>query len=182
VRTLRAEGVVAPLILMSYYNPILSRGLARFAADARAAGVDGVIVPDLPAEESDDLIAAVEPVGIDVIFLVAPTTPDARLRAIAARARGFLYCVSLTGVTGARQSLPDDLPTYLARVRAFTDVPLAVGFGVSRPEHVASLRGVADAAIIASAIIDRMDRADPIDRAGPLRAFARELRVAADCP
>lgn len=182
VRTLRAEGVVAPLILMSYYNPILSRGLARFAADACAAGVDGVIVPDLPAEESDDLIAAVEPVGIDVIFLVAPTTPDARLRAIAARARGFLYCVSLTGVTGARQSLPDDLPTYLARVRAFTDVPLAVGFGVSRPEHVASLRGVADAAIIASAIIDRMDRADPIDRAGPLRAFARELRVAADCP
>ena len=90
--------------------------------------------------------------------------------------------MSLTGVTGARQSLPDDLPTYLARVRAFTDVPLAVGFGVSRPEHVASLRGVADAAIIASAIIDRMDRADPIDRAGPLRAFARELRVAADCP
>jgi tryptophan synthase alpha chain len=182
VRTLRAAGVVAPLILMSYYNPILTRGLARFAADAHDAGVDGVIVPDLPAEESDDLIAAVEPAGIDVIFLVAPTTPDARLRAIAARARGFLYCVSLTGVTGARQSLPDDLPDYLARVRTFTDMPLAVGFGVSRPDHVASLRGVADAAIIASAIIDRMDRADPSDRAAPLRTFARELRVAADRP
>lgn len=182
VRTLRAEGVVAPLIFMSYYNPILSRGLERFAADARDAGVDGVIVPDLPAEESDDLIAALESAEIDVIFLVAPTTPDARLRAIAARARGFLYCVSLTGVTGARQSLPEDLPDYLARVRTFTDVPLAVGFGVSRPEHVASLRGVADAAIIASAIIDRMDRADPGDRVASLQAFAQELRAAADRP
>lgn len=180
VRTLRSDGVAAPLIFMSYYNPILSRGLDRFATDAREAGVDGLIVPDLPAEESDDLIAALDPVGIDVIFLVAPTTPDTRMRAIASRARGFVYCVSLTGVTGARQSLPEDLPAYLARVRTFTDMPLAVGFGVSRPEHVASLRGVADAAIIASAIIDRMDRVNPGDRATALREFAGELRVAAD--
>ena len=180
VRKLRAEGVTAPLVFMSYYNPILSRGLERFAADAQEAGVDGLIVPDLPAEESDDLIAALEPVGIDVIFLVAPTTPDDRLMAIAARARGFVYCVSLTGVTGARQSLPDDLPEYLARVRTHTDLPLAVGFGVSRPDHVASLRGIADAAIIASAIIDKMDRTDPADRAGSLRAFASEMRAAAD--
>jgi tryptophan synthase alpha chain len=180
VRTLRAEGVTAPLIFMSYYNPLLSRGLERFAADAREAGVDGLIVPDLPAEESDELIAALDPVGIDVIFLVAPTTPDERLRAIASRARGFVYCVSLTGVTGARQALPEDLPQYLARVRSFTDLPLAVGFGVSRPEHVATLRGVADIAIIASAIIDRMDRADPSERAASLRDFASELRAAAD--
>jgi tryptophan synthase alpha chain len=179
-RTLRAEGVSAPLILMSYFNPILSRGLGRFAADARDAGVDGLIVPDLPAEESDDLIAALSPVGIDIIFLVAPTTPDVRLRAITSRARGFIYCVSLTGVTGARQSLPDDLPAYLARVRTFTDAPLAVGFGVSRPDHVAGLRGIADAAIIASAIIDRMDRANTTERAASLRAFAGELRLAAD--
>lgn len=180
VRTLRAEGVTAPLIFMSYYNPLLSRGLERFAADAREAGVDGLIVPDLPAEEFDELIAALDPVGIDVIFLVAPTTPDERLRAIASRARGFVYCVSLTGVTGARQALPEDFPQYLARVRSFTDLPLAVGFGVSRPEHVATLRGVADIAIIASAIIDRMDRADPSERAASLRDFASELRAAAD--
>jgi tryptophan synthase alpha chain len=172
--------VSAPLILMSYYNPILSRGLAKFAADAHGAGVDGLIVPDLPAEESDELLGALDSVGIDLIFLVAPTTPDARLREIGTRARGFIYCVSLTGVTGARQSLPEGLPTYLARVREHTSVPLAVGFGVSNPEHVASLRGVADAAIIASAIIDRMDRTDQSNRATALGAFAKTLRVAAD--
>jgi tryptophan synthase alpha chain len=180
VRTLRSDGITAPLIFMSYYNPILSRGLERFAIDASEAGVDGLIVPDLPAEESDDLIEALDRVGIDTIFLVAPTTPEQRLRAIAARARGFIYCVSLTGVTGARQALPTDLPEYLARVRSFTDLPLAVGFGVSRPEHVASLRGIADAAIVASAIIDRMEHTPPDTHVHELRSFAKSLRNAAD--
>ena len=180
VRTLRSDGITAPLIFMSYYNPILSRGLERFAIDASEAGVDGLIVPDLPAEESDDLIEALDRVGIDTIFLVAPTTPEPRLRAIAARARGFIYCVSLTGVTGARQALPTDLPEYLARVRSFTNLPLAVGFGVSRPEHVASLRGIADAAIVASAIIDRMEHTPPETHVQELRSFAKSLRNAAD--
>lgn len=180
VRTLRSDGITAPLIFMSYYNPILSRGLERFAIDASEAGVDGLIVPDLPAEESDDLIDALDRVGIDSIFLVAPTTPEPRLRAIAARARGFIYCVSLTGVTGARQALPTDLPDYLARVRNVTNLPLAVGFGVSRPEHVARLRGIADAAIVASAIIDRMEHTPPETHVQELRTFAKSLRNAAD--
>ncbi len=179
VHSLRAAGVVAPLVFMSYYNPILSRGLDRFAAESAAAGVDGLIVPDLPPEESGDLSRALEGHGIDLIFLVAPTTPDERLAAVAARARGFVYCVSLAGVTGARSSLPEYLPEYLARVRRFTDLPLAVGFGVSRPEHVASLRGVADAAIVASAIIDRIDGVDAARQPEILRAFASELRKAA---
>ena len=159
---------------------MLFRSLERFAIDASEAGVDGLIVPDLPAEESDDLIEALDRVGIDTIFLVAPTTPEARLRAIAARARGFIYCVSLTGVTGERQALPTDLPEYLARVRSFTNLPLAVGFGVSRPEHLASLRGIADAAIVASAIIDRMEHTPSDTHVQELRSFAKSLRNAAD--
>lgn len=179
VRCLRAEGLTAPLLFMSYFNPILARGLERFAVESREAGIDGVIVPDLPPEESDDLVRALESNGIDPIFLVAPTTPDDRLAAVGARARGFVYCVSLTGVTGARQALPVDLPSYLARVRRHVAMPLAVGFGISRPEHVSALRGVADAAIVASAIIDRMDGAAPDARAVALKEFARELREAA---
>lgn len=180
VRDLRTDGVVAPLIFMSYYNPILARGLARFAVQAAEAGVDGMIVPDLPPEESDPLVDALTGVGIDPIFLVAPTTPPERLAAVAARARGFLYCVSLTGVTGARQALPADLPDYLARVRKFTDLPLAVGFGVAKPEHVAGLRGIADAGIVASAIIDQMEQSAEADHPDVLRTFARTLRTAAD--
>src|SRR6185503_19066889 len=126
----------------------------RFAGEAAEAGLDGLIVPDLPPEESDELLAALEPAGIDPIFLVAPTSTEERLRAVAARARGFVYCVALTGVTGARATLPQSLPAYLDRVRQVTRLPLAVGFGISRPEHITALHGQADAAIVASAIID----------------------------
>jgi tryptophan synthase alpha chain len=179
VRTLRREGIQAPLLLMSYYNPLLSMGLDRFAGDGAEAGLDGLIVPDLPPEESDELLHALEPAGIDPIFLVAPTSTDARLRAVAARARGFVYCVSLTGVTGARDALSQGLPEYLQRVRQTTDVPLAVGFGVSRPEHVAALRGHADAAIVASAILDLMDGCPLGQQPARLRAYAASLRQAA---
>jgi tryptophan synthase alpha chain len=179
VRDLRTAGVDAPLLFMSYYNPILAMGLERFAGMAADAGLDGLIVPDLPPEESDELLAALEPPGIDSIFLVAPTSSDARLAEVAARARGFVYCVSLTGITGARGTLAAGLPDYLARVRRFTDLPLAVGFGVSRPEHIAALRGHADAAIVGSAIIDLMDRTPPDQHAAALRDFAASLRAAA---
>jgi tryptophan synthase alpha chain len=179
VRDLRREGVTAPLIFLSYYNPILAVGLERFAALGAEAGLDGLIVPDLPVEESDDLLAALEPAGIDPIFLVAPTSTDDRLAAVAARARGFVYCVSLAGVTGARRDLAADLPQYLARVRRATELPLAVGFGVSRPEHVAALREHADAAIVASAILDLMDRTAPPEQDAALREFAGSLREAA---
>ena len=179
VRRLRRGGVDAPLLFLSYYNPVLTFGLERFAAAAGEAGLDGLIVPDLPPEESDALVRALEPVGVDPIFLVAPTSTEGRLRAVAARARGFVYCVSLTGVTGARDTLPETLPDYLARVRRTTQLPLAVGFGISRPEHVAALRGHADAAIVASRIIDIMEDTAAPEHAARLRAFGRSLRQAA---
>ena len=179
VRTLRRAGVEAPLLFMTYYNPVLAMGLDRFAGAAADAGLDGLIVPDLPPEESDALVRALEPAGVDPIFLVAPTSTDARLRAVAARARGFIYCVSLTGVTGARDTLSQTLPEYVARVRRFTDLPLVVGFGVSRPEHIAALRGHADGAIVASAIVDLMEQCPPEEHADRLRAYAATLRQAA---
>ncbi|MGI8423172.1 MAG: tryptophan synthase subunit alpha [Chloroflexota bacterium] len=179
VRTLRREGLEAPLLFMTYYNVVLAMGLDRFAGVAAEAGLDGLTVPDLPPEEADELLRVLEPAGIDPIFLVAPTSTEARLRAVAARARGFVYCVSLTGVTGARESLSTTLPDYLARVRAVTELPLAVGFGISRPEHVASLRGYADGAIVGSEIINVMERNAPAQHAGALRQFAGSLRVAA---
>jgi tryptophan synthase alpha chain len=179
VRALRQGGVKAPLLFMSYYNPVLAMGLDRFAGEAADAGLDGLIVPDLPPEESDALVRVLEPAGVDPIFLVAPTSTDARLRAVAARARGFVYCVSLTGVTGARDALSQTLPAYLARVRRFTDLPLTVGFGISRPEHVAALRGHADAVIVASAIVDLMERHPPAEHADRLRTYAATLREAA---
>lgn len=179
VRNLRKASVAAPLLFMSYYNPVLAMGVERFAGEAASAGLDGLIVPDLPPEEAGELLEALEPAGIDPIFLVAPTSTDDRLELVAERARGFVYCVSLTGVTGARQELSASLPDYLARVRRFTDLPLAVGFGISRPEHVAVLRGRADAAVVGSAIIDLMTKTPRDEHAVRLREFAASLRAAA---
>lgn len=180
VRDLRSDGITAPILFMSYYNLILAMGLERFAGTAADCGLDGLIVPDLPPEESDDLLAALDSAGIDPIFLVAPTSTDDRLAAVAARARGFIYCVSIAGVTGARQQLSADLPAYLGRVRRISDLPLAVGFGISRPEHVTGLRGRADAAIVGSAIVDVIDATPPEGRATALRDFTAALRAAAD--
>ena len=179
IRTLRKEGLEAPLLFMTYYNLVLAMGLERFAGSAAEVGLDGVTVPDLPPEEADELLRALEPAGIDPIFLVAPTSTEARLRAVAARATGFVYCVSLTGVTGAREQLSTSLPDYLARVRAVTDLPLSVGFGISRSEHVAGLRGHADGAIVGSEIINVMERTPPAEHPSALKAFAASLREAA---
>lgn len=179
VHAMRRAGVSVPLVFMSYYNPVLAMGLRRFAEHAAEAGVDGLIVPDLPPEESDELLSALEGMPIDPIFLVAPTSTPERLRVVAARARGFVYCVSLTGVTGARQQMSTTLPEYLARVRAVTDLPLTVGFGISRPEHVAALRGHADAAIVASAIVDIMERTPESEHVSALKAYAATMREAA---
>jgi tryptophan synthase alpha chain len=172
---LRASGVEVPLILMGYYNPILQYGPDRFAADAAAAGVDGAIVPDLPTEESDELLAACRAHGRDLIFMLAPTSTDQRIADVAARASGFVYCVSLTGVTGARSSLPD-LERYLARVRARTDLPLAIGFGISTPEHVRRVGEVADGAVVASALINHLDTLPEVEQPAAAEAFVRALR------
>ena len=166
--------VQVPLVLMGYYNPILQYGPARFAADAKAAGVDGFIVPDLPTEESDELLAACRAHDRDLIFLLAPTSTDERIAAVAERASGFIYCVSLTGVTGARQSLPD-LSAYAARVRRHTDLPLAVGFGISSAESVRQVGAVADGAVFASGMINHLDTLPAAEQPAAAEAYVRAL-------
>jgi tryptophan synthase alpha chain len=169
-----------PVLLMGYANPFLRYrgGLPDLAADAARAGVAGIIVPDLPAEESAEFDAALGPEGLARIDLYAPTTPDARLARLVPSARGFVYCVSLTGVTGARRALTSDVGDLVARVRRHTDLPIAVGFGISAPEHVAALRGVADAVVVGSAALDTIAAAPPARRADALREFVSGLASA----
>ena len=152
VAALRAR-VRIPLVLMTYYNPILAFGLKGFARTAVEAGADGVIVPDLPHEEAEPLRAEAEPAGLDMIHMVAPTSTPARVKAIARLSRGFIYVVSLTGVTGARRELPPDLDAQLRTLRLVTTKPVCVGFGVSTPEQVAVVGRLADGVAVGSAIV-----------------------------
>lgn len=151
---LRKRYSVVPLILMGYYNPVLSYGLDRFAERAAGAGVDGVIVVDLPAEEAAPLVQVCRPHGIDVILLLAPTSTDERIRKVSEVASGFVYCVSVAGVTGARERLSEGLDGFLQRVRRYVDLPLAVGFGISTAEHVRAVGELADGAAVGSAVIN----------------------------
>ena len=164
----------AAVLFMGYTNPFLRYGLARFATDGRAVGAAGVIVPDLPAEESEPFDAALAGAGLTRIDMYAPTTPDDRLARLVPRSRGFVYCVSLTGVTGARRALGTDVEAFVRRVRAHTALPIALGFGISEPSHVAALRGVVDGVAIGSAAIDAVSRATE-DRGAALRTFVRGL-------
>lgn len=172
-----------PLVLMGYYNPILNAGLDAFAAAASAAGVSGLIVPDLPPEEAEPLRAALAAHGIELIFLVTPTSPDARIAQVAQAASktggGFVYCVSLSGVTGARDRLPDTLPAFIERVRAQISLPLAVGFSVSKPEHIAQIGHIAAGAVVASALINAVDAAAPDARVQTAVEFLRGLQASA---
>lgn len=174
VRRLRARGVAVPLVMMGYLNPLLSFGLARFVEAAAAAGASGFIVPDLPLEEAGEMLALCEAHGMGFIPLVAPNSSDERVRQAAALARGFVYLVSVTGVTGARDALPPDLADYVRRVRGLTDLPLAVGFGISRPEHARAVASLADGVIVASALIRRMES----DGLEAVRTLAERLRTA----
>ena len=158
-----------PVVFMSYINPILSYGPDRFAADAAAAGVAGVILTDLPPEEAAGIVEPLHRRGLATIFLVAPTSSDERIELICASSSGFVYCVSLTGITGARNELPPGLPDLLGRVRARTSLPIAVGFGISRPEHMRALRGSADAAAVGTVIVNEVAAGrDPAGLAGEL--------------
>jgi tryptophan synthase alpha chain len=157
VRKLRLRSDV-PLVLFSYFNPILQMGLEKFAETAEAVGTDAVLATDLTIEESDEYRATMRARGLDTIFLVAPTSTDKRLARIGEVSTGFLYLISRTGVTGAREALPEDLPHLARRTRRFTKLPLAVGFGISRPEHVSSLRGIADAAVVGSALVAEIEQ------------------------
>jgi tryptophan synthase alpha chain len=169
---LRAGGVGAPLVFMGYFNPLLAYGLYAFTRDAANAGADGLIVVDLPAEESGSVRDACVANGLRLIYLLAPTSTDERIKLAAGLGSGFLYCVSVTGVTGARDELSPDLKTFVLRVRTYTDLPIAVGFGISQRKHFQAVGRIADAAVIGSAIIDEADRVGPSEQAARLREYA----------
>jgi tryptophan synthase alpha chain len=154
------EGV--PVVLMTYINPVLAYDPRRFAAEAAQAGVAGVIVPDLPVEESEPVAGWLRAASLDTVFMVAPTTARARIEAICEHSSGFVYCVTVTGITGARTELPSGMKELFGEVRKRTRLPIAAGFGISRPEHMEALHGIADAAVVGSAIVAEIDRgADP---------------------
>ncbi len=171
------------LLLMGYYNPILAYGIERFCRDARANGVSGLIVPDLPPEEADPLQRAAYEQGLGIVFLVPPTTPDERIanaaQRIAAGPGAFLYCVSLSGVTGSRKELPEHLKSFIARIRQYTEdkhIPLAVGFGLSTPEHIATVTSYAEGAVIGSALVNLIDQHQENEQVDAVRTYIESLR------
>lgn len=157
VRELRRRGVTPPILLLGYYNPILAYGEAAYARDAAAAGVDGLIVPDLPPEEADSLVTTLTAEGLVLIHFLAPTSSPDRVRTVLRQAQGFIYMVSVTGVTGARAQVSANLEQFVRQVRAQTDIPLAVGFGVSTPAQAGQIGQFADGVIVGSALINAVD-------------------------
>lgn len=183
VQEFRTEDTTTPIVLMGYLNPILAYDAARFCLDAAAAGVDGLIVVDLPTEEAALLAGHAADQGLDIIRLVAPTTDDARLPHVLLGCSGFVYYVSITGVTGTRTASVDELAAAIPRIRAVTDLPIAVGFGVRSPAQAAAAVAAADAAVVASALIDTLAASlDAHGRAGPdtVRRVLDQVRALAD--
>jgi len=175
VSDLRSDGVDIPALLMSYVNPILAYGVRKFVVDCASAGVDGFIVPDLPPEEAGGMEDACMDLGLALVYLIAPTTPPERLSLIVEKSRGFIYLVSLTGVTGTRDMLPAGLTSFVKRVRAMTDKPLAVGFGISKGEHATRVGQIADGVIVGSALVEQASKS-----VKHVYALAKELREALD--
>jgi tryptophan synthase alpha chain len=170
--------VDVPLLLMGYANPFYAMGAEGFVEAAAEVGVDGIIVADLPPEEGEALYQAAETRGIDPVLLAAPTTVDSRLKMLAGRTRGFLYYVSLTGVTGARAKLARNLETDVGRVREHSDVPVCVGFGIATPEHARLVGSFADGVVVGSAIVDRIEAASSRDAAvDAVARFVSELKA-----
>lgn len=167
VRDFRREDDATPIILMGYYNPILSYGVERFCTDAAASGVDGLIVVDVPPEEADEIEPAARANGLDLIRLVAPTTDDARLPRVLAATTGFIYYVAITGITGTRSATTEALSAAIPRVRRHTSLPIAIGFGVRTPEQAAEAARLSDGAVVASALIDTL--AGSLDENGRAR-------------
>jgi len=176
VKELRKRGVDIPLILMGYYNPMLAYGLERFVQDACEAGADGFIVPDLPTEEADEFHAALEDVGVPLIPMLAPTSSPERMEMIARKAKGFIYLVSVTGITGERKSLAEGLGDLIAQVQEHTSVPVCVGFGIGTPEQAKEVGKMADGAIVGTACVRIIGGSEkPIETA---KQFAAEFRSA----
>lgn len=171
------DQVSAPVVMMSYYNPIMRMGAVSFSEAAASSGISGVIVPDLPIEEAGELHDALAAASVHLIYLLSPESTVDRIEATARLAGGFIYCMALTGVTGARKSLAGTLPDFLARVRSLTAVPLVVGFGISRPDHIAQLRGLADGAVVASALVDLIENTPVHERDAAITTYVRELHA-----
>lgn len=182
VRELRATGVQIPLIIMGYVNPMLAYGAERWVRDAVEVGIDGLIVVDLPPGEARELEEPARAAGLHMIYLVAPTSTSERLQLVAEHASGFVYCVSLTGTTGARAELSKELPEFIARVRAHTKLPLAVGFGISERRHVEEVGAVADGAVIGSAFVRAISEAPRDERASVVRGFLERMTGRASTP
>jgi tryptophan synthase alpha chain len=174
---IRAARPAAGLVIFSYLNPILRYGLSKFADDAAAAGADGVLVTDLIVEEAGEYLAEMERVKLAPVFLAAPTSPDERLEAIATHSKGFIYAISRVGITGTQQSLTSDAAALVARIRRWTRLPVAVGFGISNSEHVAQVGQFADAAVIGSAIVELIERSTPETAPGAVARFIKGLHL-----
>ena len=175
-RGIRAARPNAGLVIFTYLNPILRYGLSRFADDAAGAGADGVLVIDMIVEESSEYVAEMERVGLAPIFLAAPTSPDERLKAIADHAKGFIYAISRVGITGKQQSLTADAEALVSRIRRWSKLPVAVGFGISNAEHVAQVAEFADAAVVGSAIVELIERSTPVEAPEAVARFIKGLR------
>jgi len=178
---IREQSQSAGLIIFTYLNPILRMGLEKFCKVARHAGLDGVLVTDLPVEESTEYVCAAKSNGLATVFLAAPTSTDQRLKAIAHASTGFVYAVSRTGVTGARKQLTDDAQNLVRRIRKFTKLPVAVGFGISTPEQFRAVGEFAEAAVVGSAIVQIIER-NPGKEAGSVAQFVKQLSAVSQQP
>ena len=171
------KNIATPLAFMTYYNPVLNYGLDAFCQDCTRAGINALIVPDLPPEEGSELEEITEKNDLDLIYLLAPNSTPERISAVAEKSRGFIYLVSLTGVTGARNSLPPELEDFVKRVRDRVKQPLCIGFGISTPEHARRIGSIADGVIVGSRIIDLIDEDSTL---ASLKSFISSLRMALD--
>jgi tryptophan synthase alpha chain len=179
IRRIRRAAPDLPLIVMTYYNPILRYGLERYTADAQTAGVDAHIVTDLTPEEAADWKRISRTCDLDTVFLLAPTSTPERIVAVTELSSGFVYCVSRTGVTGARQDVPAELTEVVGRIKARTPLPVCVGFGISRPEHVGRICAFADGAVVGSSLVDLIHRErDASDLCAQVRSYAASLKAA----
>ncbi|MGQ4648912.1 tryptophan synthase subunit alpha [Lyngbya aestuarii] len=174
-----APDLTAPLILFTYYNPILNRGIESFLKQIAAVGIQGLVVPDLPLEEAESLLKPAAEIGIEVVLLVAPTSPQARIEAIAKQSQGFIYLVSVTGVTGIRSQLQSRVQDILAQMRTLTDKPIGVGFGISQPEQAQQVKNWgADAVIVGSAFVKRLADGTPAEGLSAIGDFCQTLKSA----
>ncbi len=179
-RELRALRPAAGLLLFGYLNPVVRMGLARFCAEAADAGADATLLTDMIVEEAGEYLTETARNGLAPVFLAAPTSPDARLEAIAQHSRGFVYAVSRVGITGTRDSIASDAPELVRRLRRFTSLPIAVGFGISNTEHVRAVGAYADAAVVGSAIVRLIEQCTPAEAPARVGRFIAELRHGAD--